>query len=71
MTIADDEAPYVLGQQRMTLAELRAELERVPAGTPSHSAPFWRSPVVVIGAAAVISVGALVAMWAALVATSV
>lgn len=71
MTIADDDAPYVLGQQRMTLAELRAELERMPMGASARPAPFWRSPVVVIGAAAVISVGALVAMWAALVATSV
>lgn len=43
MILPDDDVPYVLGQHRPSLAELRAELERTST-SPDLDAPWWQAP---------------------------
>lgn len=70
MTLPDHDAPYVLGQHRKTLAELRAELESARSATVASVLPRWRASVVAVTAAAIVVVGAL-SLVAAVTATSV
>lgn len=67
MTMPDGDAPYVLGQQRKTLAELRAELEsaRTEVAESASGVERWRASIVV-GAGVAVSIAALLSVMAAL-----
>ncbi|GAB3586647.1 hypothetical protein GCM10027406_37140 [Leifsonia lichenia] len=74
MTIPDGDAPYVLGQQRKTLAELRAELDdaRLEAAELASVSAVerWRASIVV-GAGVAVAVIALLSLMAALASATV
>lgn len=76
MTVPDDHVPYVLGQQRMTLAELRAELESTRAATAATASAFprLRASIVVVaiaGGVAVVATAAVLSLVAILAALTV
>ncbi|KRC51586.1 hypothetical protein ASE16_00335 [Leifsonia sp. Root227] len=74
MIMPDGDAPYVLGQQRKTLAELRAELDsaRTEAAEPASASAVerWRASIVV-GAGVAVAVVALLGLMAALTSATV